>query len=102
MTRVLGTILGNLLLFVIVFWGAWILFSEKPCDRVRRAAAPVRGGVEVFGWVVHNWITPAEKLDLIATEMEWDAKAQHLLEKQFYATANCAGNASSENVKGGR
>lgn len=92
--RLIGNLLGGSAALLLALWMSWVFVMPVDCERVRRGAAPVRILFDILSWGVRHWASPEDRMDLIATGMEWDLKSQRFLAMQFYGAAAGCGQAS--------
>lgn len=88
--RLIGNLLGGSAALLLALWLAWVFVTPVDCERVRRGVAPVRALFDGLSWVLRHRASPEDRMDTIATGMEWDLASQRFLAKQFYGDAvNC-------------
>ncbi len=88
--RLIGNLLGGSVALLLALWLSWVFVTPVDCERIRRGAAPVRTLFDLLSWGVRHWASPEDKMDLIATGMEWDVSSRRFLVKQFYGdTVDC-------------
>ena len=92
--RLIGNLLGGSAALMLALWLSWVFVTPVDCERVRRGAAPVRALFDGLSWGVRHWASPEDRMDLIATGMEWDVSSQRVLAKQFYGDAIVCGQVS--------
>lgn len=92
--RLIGNLLGGAAALFLALWLSWVFVTPVDCERVRRGAAPVRTLFDFLSWGVRHWASPEDRMDLIATGMEWDLSSQRFLTKQFYGEAVDCGQVS--------
>ncbi len=94
--RLIGNLLGGSAALLLALWLSWVFVTPVDCERVRRGAAPVRALFDTLSWAVRHWASPEDRMDFIATGMEWDLKSQRFLAKQFYGDALDCGQKSGQ------
>ncbi len=82
--RLIGNLLGGAAALLLALWLSWVFVTPVDCERVRCRAAPMRALFDTLSWAVRHWASPDDRMDFIATGMEWDLKSQRFLAKQFY------------------
>lgn len=89
--RLIGNLLGGAAALLLAMWLSWVFVTPLDCERVRRGAAPMRALFDTLSWAVRHWASPQDRMEFIATGMEWDLKSQRFLAKQFYGDASECG-----------
>ena len=79
---------------------AWLLFvftTPEPCERIQRAASPVRISFDVARWAAKNWLSTESRIDMIRWSLSADAATQRFMTRQFYGEgAQCVEVKASE------
>ncbi len=83
----IGNVLGGAAALLLALWLSWVFVTPVDCERVRRGAAPMRALFDTLSWAVRHWASPEDRMDFIATGMEWDLRSQLFLARQFYGDA---------------
>jgi hypothetical protein len=97
----IGNLLGGSAALLLALWLSWVFVTPVDCERVRRGAAPMRALFDTLSWGVRHWASPEDRMDFIATGMEWDLKSQRFLAKQFYGDAlDCVQASGQESGQG--
>lgn len=65
-------------------WLFWTVSDPVPCERVRRAAAPVRVAGDFLRWTGQHWLRTEDRLRLIVWSIEADQWTQGVISHQFY------------------
>ena len=73
------------LFFVFLFsWGIWTIIPADNCERVERAAGPVRGVGYLVQLTVKNWAEPSTNADLARDVASINADAEDLIAQEVY------------------
>lgn len=82
--------IGGALVLAGIAWLLFVFTNPEPCERIQRAASPVRASFDLARWAAKNWLSMDSRIDMIRWSLQADAATQRFLTRQFYGVgAQC-------------
>lgn len=94
-----GQIAGGAAVFVTVGWLLYTTSSGDPCERVDRAAAPVRVFFDMARSGAQHWVGQETRLDLLLMSVRANEGAKKMVANHFYGNENLCQKPSSPAVQ---
>lgn len=82
-------IINGAIAFGVIGWLGYTLAAPQPCERIVRAAAPVRGAMTIVREVSRNWVSDETRIDLISASIWADEQTRSIVGTTFYNSPKC-------------